>query len=110
MEVYTSDYKTCKVPIDVCKRSGILKFMLDEFANSGPVPLPKVDSETLCHLISDAELTDLSTLFKVAVAADFLDMKDSLDRYCKKIAELLGGKSPKEIRSLLNISSNNITG
>ena len=43
-------------------------------------------------------------LFDMANAADYLQMDELLDETCKEIAELLKGKTSKEIRRILNIS------
>lgn len=43
-------------------------------------------------------------LFDMANAADYLQMDELLDETCKEIADLLKGKTPKEIRRILHIS------
>lgn len=115
MDVLTSDYKTIRLPKEVYEQSEILKAFRDDFGIDKPVPLPNVDSRIMNLIINysliDMNITeDRQTLFDIAMAADFLNMQELLDKVCKEIADLLKGKSPKEIRSMLNISSNNITG
>ena len=115
MDVLTSDYRTIRLSREVYEKSEILKYAFEEFGNERPFPMPNVDS-MIMNLIIHYSLIDMNitedrqTLFDIAKAADFLHMQELLDKVCKEIADLLKGKSPKEIRSILNISSNNITG
>ena len=115
MDVLTSDYRTIRLSREVYEKSEILRAFRDDFGIDNPVPLPNVDSRIMNLIIHysliDMNITeDRQTLFDIAKAADFLHMQELLDKVCKEIADLLKGKSPKEIRSILNISSNNITG
>lgn len=115
MDVLTSDYRTIRLPIEVYEKSEILKYTFEEFGNEGPFPMPNVDSRIMDRIIHYT-LNDVSivenqqTLFDIAKATDYLNMPELLDKVCKEIANLLKGKSPKEIRSILNISSNNTIG
>eukprot|EP00924_Labyrinthula_sp_SR-Ha-C_P004111 maker-scaffold_3-snap-gene-14.48-mRNA-1 protein AED:0.04 eAED:0.04 QI:130/1/1/1/1/1/3/99/180 len=45
------------------------------------------------------------SLFKLITAANYLDVKSLLDLSCAKVASMIKGKSPEEIRSLFNIKN-----
>eukprot|EP00035_Acanthoeca_spectabilis_P009178 m.163489 g.163489 ORF g.163489 m.163489 type:complete len:212 (-) comp14638_c0_seq3:80-715(-) len=48
---------------------------------------------------------DQATLFHTILAANFLDIKPLLDLTCKRVAEMIRGKSPEEIRKQFNIKN-----
>lgn len=48
---------------------------------------------------------DRSTLFEMVLAANYLDIQGLLNTCCKAVANLLTGKSPRELRQMLNIRS-----
>ena len=108
MDVLTSDYKTIRLPQQVYEKSEILKYTFEEFGNERPFPMPNVDSYIM-NLIIYYTLNDVrinenrQTLFALALATDYLNMPELLDSTCQEIANMLRGKSPKEIRSILDI-------
>ena len=85
--------------------SCLLTSMLDVH---GDVPLPNVDSATLDKLskwrLDDDDVIDESwdVLWKMAHAADYLDMPVLLDRTCKELALQLKGKSPTDILRMIS--------
>ena len=48
---------------------------------------------------------ELSTLFELLLAADFLNIKPLLDLGCKTVANMIKGKTPEEIRETFNIKN-----
>ncbi len=46
-----------------------------------------------------------STLFELILASNFLDIKFLIDGVCQKIANLIKGKEPEEIRRTFNIKN-----
>ena len=55
----------------------------------------------------DAEFVsiDQEMLFELILAANYMDIKSLLDLTCAKVASTIKGKSPEEIRTQFNISS-----
>ena len=53
----------------------------------------------------DAEFIDLDqpTLFNIILAANYLDLPSLLDLSCAKVASMIKGKTPEEIRKTFNI-------
>mmetsp|Transcript_11562 Transcript_11562/g.13085 ORF Transcript_11562/g.13085 Transcript_11562/m.13085 type:complete len:179 (+) Transcript_11562:23-559(+) len=49
--------------------------------------------------------TDQPTMFKLLLAANYLDIKSLLNLVCAKIASLMKGKTPDQIRKIFNIRS-----
>ena len=56
----------------------------------------------------DAKFIDLeqTMLFNVILAANYLDLSDLLDLGCAKIASMIKGKTPDEIKDLFHIEKN----
>jgi S-phase kinase-associated protein 1 len=53
----------------------------------------------------DADFVDLEqeTLFELILAANFMDIKPLLDLTCAKVASMIKGKTPEQIRKAFNI-------
>lgn len=49
------------------------------------------------------DIDDLEVVFDIIMAANYLDIKSLLDLSCAKIATLIRGKTPEEIRKTFNI-------
>jgi S-phase kinase-associated protein 1 len=48
---------------------------------------------------------DQAMLFELVMAANYLDIKPLLDAACKKISDMIKGKTPEEIRKAFNIKN-----
>ncbi|KAK6041156.1 Skp1 family, dimerization domain protein [Cooperia oncophora] len=48
---------------------------------------------------------DYPMLFEIIMAANYLDIPKLLDDGCKKIAHMMKGKTPEEIRTMFNITN-----
>lgn len=55
----------------------------------------------------DAEFlnVDTDTLYYLLLAANYLDVRDLLDLVCQKVADMIKGKYPEEIRKIFNIKN-----
>jgi len=53
----------------------------------------------------DANFVDLEqeTLFELILAANYMDIKPLLDLTCAKVASMIKGKTPEQIRKAFNI-------
>ncbi len=49
------------------------------------------------------DIDDLEGIFDIIMAANYLDIKSLLDLSCAKIATMIRGKTPDEIRKTFNI-------
>jgi len=49
--------------------------------------------------------TDQETLFELILAANYMDIKPLLDLTCAKVASMIKGKTPEEIRKRFNIQN-----
>lgn len=74
-----------------------------------PEEIPKpLKSSNLAEIVSEfdckfIDLDDLEAIFDIIMAANYLDIKSLLDLSCAKIATLIRGKTPEEIRKTFNI-------
>jgi S-phase kinase-associated protein 1 len=109
MDVSTSDNRYFRLEKEIYEKSKLLTGMWEDCDHSSIFPIPNVNSHILIKIIhytvnEEVEIQETrEDLFSLAIAADYLQMDDLLDNVCKKIADLLKGKSPKEIRSILDI-------
>eukprot|EP00483_Globobulimina_turgida_P002274 UN02276 len=66
-------------------------------------------SENMREIVSEWEATfvevDQETLFELILAANHLKIKPLLDLTCAKVASMIKGKSPEEIRQTFNIQN-----
>jgi len=116
------DGKIFQVEDAVASQSQIIKKVMDDLGTHTTIPLPLVSSNILEKVIQyctyhaadevnssrwDSEflesLDDHETLLKVVVAANYLCIKSLLDLTCKAIAHMIRGKTPQQIRRILNI-------
>jgi len=89
----------------------ILKRVIDYCTHHRDVPpeeLPKpLKSSNLADVVStwDCEFVsvDQEVIFELILAANYLDIKGLLDLTCAKVASLIKGKTPEEIRKQFNI-------
>merc|ERR1711981_1397906 len=72
-----------------------------------PLPCP-VRSIHMAQIVSDKwdatwiDAFDKKTIFEIILAANYMDIKSLLHLGCAKIATLIKGKSPEEIKKILS--------
>jgi S-phase kinase-associated protein 1 len=88
--------------------ANVIEFCQHHYNN----PLPEIEkplkSASMEEVVPkwDASFVDGATqeeIFEIILAANYLDIKPLLDLACAKVASLIKGKSPEEIRSTFNI-------
>ena len=92
--------------------SRVLESIYDEVEILSPVPIAVTSSvlSVLKKWVTSVEDPDESwdCLMSMAHATDYLDMPDLLDRTCRRMATLLKGKSPNEIRTMMGVKENTL--
>ncbi|CAN7097775.1 unnamed protein product [Brassica rapa subsp. narinosa] len=118
--------------IEYCKKHvTTIANMIEDDCVDNEIPIPNINGEILSKVIVyckkhvvlpdgdssssakeelkawDAEFmkTDQSTLFNLILAANFLNIKNLLDLGCQTVADMITGKTPEEIRTVLNIEN-----
>ncbi|GMI67082.1 ARABIDOPSIS SKP1 HOMOLOGUE 1, UFO INTERACTING PROTEIN 1, S phase kinase-associated protein 1 [Hibiscus trionum] len=122
------DGKAFEVEEAVAVQSEMIKNMIEDDCANEEITLPNITGEILSKVIeyckmhvdgenkSDDQLkardaadfiarVDLNTLYYLIMAANFLNVKSLLDLTCQKVADIIKGKSPEEIRTTFNIKN-----
>ncbi|KAK8693314.1 hypothetical protein V6N13_070903 [Hibiscus sabdariffa] len=121
------DGKIFEVEEAVAIQSKMIENMIEDDCANEEIPLPDITGEILSKLIEyckmhvdgnnnsndelkarDADFitrVDLNTLYYLIVAANFLNVKSLLDLTCQRVADIIKGKSPEEIRLTFNIKN-----
>ena len=132
LKLKSSDDIIFKVSLAAAMQSRMLKGMIEEddtvvheVGKDGVIPIPKVDSQTLKMVIDywnkhldekanenkhkkwDVQFVnkDQSLLYDLLMAANYLDAEKLLKLICWKVAEMIKGKEPEEIRQIFNIKN-----
>ena len=100
-----------EIPLPNVKKHILVKIMeyCERHKNDEPPEIEKpLRHSNLSELVdpNDAKFIDienLEDLFDIILAANYLDIKSLLDLSCAKVATLIKGKSPEEIRKTFNI-------
>lgn len=124
----SSDDQQFDVDKKVAMMSEMVKNMMEDTDAKDAVPLPNVNGKVLARVIeyckfhieankkgpdgkpfkSDEEFVtgvDQSTLFDLILAANYLIIKCLLDLTCQRVANMIKGKTPEEIRKQFNIKN-----
>jgi S-phase kinase-associated protein 1 len=119
----SSEGGTFEIEEAVAVQSQTIKLLMDDdCANNTAIPISNVTSKILAMVIEyckkhvdvvssdelrkwDAEFVkvDQDTLFKLILAARYLDIKSLYDLGCMTTANNIKDKTPEEIRKILNI-------
>jgi hypothetical protein len=129
--VLTSDDKRVSIPLSLIEMSVTIRNMLEDSEDDGKIiPLSCIDYYTLMkiaeycdnfHAFTKLEdnspekvqmqqmiqgfmdTMNMDQLISVLNGVNFLDISILLDQLCQRIADMISGKSAKEIRVILNI-------
>ena len=102
-----------EIPLPNVKFQILKKVMeyCEKHRNDNPPEIEKpLKTSNLNELVDayDAKFIDLENLeelFEIILAANYLDIRSLLDLSCAKVASLIKGKSPEEIRKIFNIEN-----
>lgn len=88
----------------------VIEFLQYHFENGPMKEIEKpLKSDNLSDSVSewDSKYIDLENdiLFNIILAANYLDIQSLLDLSCAKVATMIKGKSPEEIRKTFNIEN-----
>mmetsp|Transcript_9956 Transcript_9956/g.18854 ORF Transcript_9956/g.18854 Transcript_9956/m.18854 type:complete len:163 (-) Transcript_9956:2128-2616(-) len=94
-------------------KSNILKKVIEFCEHHVNEPMMDVEKPLKSSVMSeiasewDAKFVDLEqeVLFELILAANYMDIKSLLDLTCAKVATMIKGKTPEEIRETFNITN-----
>lgn len=125
----SSDNMEFKVDEDVANKFVTVKNLMEDIGSDGAIPLTEVDSKTLEKVITYTKYhlenpftqnedekymtswdeqfcnVDRDTIFALVLAANYLDYKELLETTTQKIADMIKGKTPEQIRELFQIEN-----
>ncbi|MFS7949655.1 putative S-phase kinase-associated protein [Helianthus anomalus] len=127
----SSDGETFEIEEVVALESQTIKHMIEDDCANTTIPLPNVTGKIMSMVVEyckkhvqstntkgktvvdddlkafDSEFVsvDQDTLFDLILAANYLNIKSLLDLTCKTVADMVKGKSTKEIRKMFNIKN-----
>ncbi|KAE8703159.1 SKP1-like protein 1B [Hibiscus syriacus] len=122
------DGESFEVEEAVVLQSLMIKNMIEDGYANQEIPLPNVTGKILCKILeyckmhvdgennsdaleklktwdSDFVDVDQNTLYDLITASNFLNITSLLDLTCQKVADMIMGKSPEEIRTTFNIKN-----
>ncbi|XP_038691394.1 SKP1-like protein 1B [Tripterygium wilfordii] len=121
----SSDGEMFEVEEAVMMEAATIKRMIEDDCADGKIPLPNVKSQILSKILeyskkhaedidatenlksfdSDFMKVDLSTLYDLIQATDYLEMKKLLDLCCQTVTDMIKGKTSEQIRDTFNIKN-----
>ena len=109
---YINDYPNSELYLKDIKYSTIIKLkeylehLVDHTPEKIQIPLPKKDfKDCITQWDYDFINCDTEEVLEIMVAANFLDIDSLLDLTSAKIASIIKGKNPEEIRRILNMEN-----
>ncbi|PPD83805.1 hypothetical protein GOBAR_DD19275 [Gossypium barbadense] len=94
----SSDGWTFEVEEAVAFQSQTIKHLYETGCIGDFIPVPNVTGDIL-------SMVDQSTLFDLILAANFMNINSLMDLTCKTVANMMKGKTTKEIRGTFNIKN-----
>jgi S-phase kinase-associated protein 1 len=122
VQLFTSDGSIFFVDEDVAKQSETISNILEDMGSEDPIPIPNVETETLeliirfCKFYSNHHTDEeekefdsvffdieINTIISALTAANFLNIPRLIEKASMAVANLIRGRSPAELRTLLGI-------
>jgi S-phase kinase-associated protein 1 len=131
----SNDGQSFTITVKEAKMSETVEDLIEDTGIENSIPLPNDNGKTLAKIVEymkhhaatpstvndgekDAKRTDnivdwdlefcnvdQPTLFKLVLAANYMNIKSLLDLTCKTVANMIRGKTPEEIRKTFNIKN-----
>jgi S-phase kinase-associated protein 1 len=127
VQLFTGDGTIFYIGENVVKQSKTIADLIEEVGVDGiddPIPIPNVTPDILDIILNFCEFNseyhskddieefdskffdvECKRLLEIVSAANFLNIPDLLDKSCSAIASLLRGKTPSELREILNVQT-----
>jgi len=95
-------------------KSNILQKVIDYCKHHKGAPVEEIQKPLKSGTLSECGISewdveyvsiDQDTLFELILAANYLDIKALLDLTCAKVASMIKGRTPEEIRQQFNIAN-----
>ncbi|ETO17530.1 hypothetical protein RFI_19788 [Reticulomyxa filosa] len=107
-----SDKTETEIPLPNV-RSAILKRVINFMEYHHGTPMKEIEkplkSSNMREVVPEWDANfvevDQETLFELILAANYMDIKPLLDLTCAKVASMLKGKTPEQIRKQFNIAN-----
>jgi S-phase kinase-associated protein 1 len=115
------DGETIVVPVAAAKQSRMISSIIED-CDDDVIPVPNVEAEVMKSVVDFCEFrsekrtsseksdfdrvffdVDIGVVLKLVSAANFLDVPDLLDGACDAAAARMRGKTPDELRAILNV-------
>ena len=105
----SNDQEEFIIESEVAEKSEIIKNVILDSSDSR-IPLPDIDGKTLSYVVdylNSGQFPEVDTtdLFSIILASNYLDIKELLDIACEKVATMIKGKTPDEIRKKFNVEN-----
>jgi S-phase kinase-associated protein 1 len=125
LKLKTSDNEVVEVEEKAALQSEIIKSMVEDgHSTDDAIPLFKVEKKTLTKIVEwlkkhasdaskdelekwDGDFVDVDTdsLYDLLLASNYLSVEVLLGQLVQKVADMIKGKQPEEIRKLFNIKN-----
>ena len=92
------------------KNSETIKNLVEDSGAEVSIPLNEVNGFILKYIVNHLKGEEFpevntQTLFDIILAANYLDIKDLLEITCQKVADMIRGKTPSEIRKIFGVEN-----
>eukprot|EP00644_Phytophthora_capsici_P009178 jgi/Phyca11/526054/estExt2_fgenesh1_pm.C_PHYCAscaffold_60149 len=126
VKLVSMDGEAFEVETPVAVLSELVKTLVADDQDEGDeiqeIPLPNVKGHVLAKVVEfcrhhkdapmadiqkplkSANLSECELLFELILAANYMDIKSLLDLSCAKVATMIKGKTPEEIRATFGIT------
>ncbi|RHY26913.1 hypothetical protein DYB32_007166 [Aphanomyces invadans] len=107
VNLVSQDGDSFEVSREVAVMSELVRTMIadEQDDEAQEIPLPNVKSTVLSKVIEFCSHHHNNPMPEIEKAANYMDIKSLLDLACAKVASMIKGKTPQEIRETFNITN-----